>query len=78
MMFDVLQIEKEGRSERDFQFVVSLFPEVCSLARAFLISIHARVTHLPRVSRTGFWVSHRAQGHKAASIPQPILLSREW
>ena len=42
MMFDVLQIEWVGGSGRDFQFVVALFPEVCSLARAFLISIDAR------------------------------------
>ena len=48
MMSDVLQIEREGRTGRDFQFVVSLFPEVCSLARAFLISIHARYASAAR------------------------------
>ena len=69
MMFDVLQIEREGRTGRDFQFVVSLFPEVCSLARAFLISIHARVTHLPRVSLKVFGCRAKRTGHKAALVP---------
>ena len=74
MMFDVLQIEREGRTGRDFQFVVSLFPEVCSLARAFLISIHARVMHLPRVSRAGFLgVARNARAIRQLQYPSLSL-----
>ena len=65
----MLQIDWVGGSGRDFQFVVALFPKVCSLARAFLISIHPRGVHLARELRAALGCRAGYPAPKAASTP---------